>query len=141
MNSNSHRGDTPVTVGNDNFVLCYDLNACALIMEKLGLSSFEQLAEMGQAKGGIGLSEIRYLLWAGLQRHHPDLSEKEVGALEWDLEEIGPKLGDAFQKGLLRRSPPDLEKKVTRKSKTGTGKKSKSGRTRQESSAQTSSGD
>lgn len=130
MTTNPHRGDTPVTVGDGNLVLCYDLNACALIMEKLGLDNFEQLAEMGQAKGGIGLSQIRYLLWAGLQRHHSDLSENDVGALEWDLEEIGPKLGDAFQRGLLRQSPPDVEKKVTRKSKTGTGKRPKSERTK-----------
>lgn len=141
MSSNPHRGDTPVTVGDDSFVLCYDLNACALIMEKLGLSNFEQLAEMGQREGGVGLSEIRYLLWAGLQRHHPKFSENDVGAMEWDLEEVGPVLGGAFQKGLLRRTPPDVEKKVTRKSRTGTGRQSKSEPTKPESSAQTSSGD
>ncbi len=141
MSSNPHRGDTQIEVGQETYTLCYDLNACALIMEKLGLSSFEQLAEMGQAKGGMGLSEIRYLLWAGTQRHHPELSENEVGALEWDLESVGPILGDAFQRGLLRRTPPDVEKKVTRKNRTGTGKTSKSEPTKPESSAQTSSGD
>ena len=133
MSANSHRGDTQITVGQETYTLCYDLNACALIMEKLGLDSFEQLAEMGEAKGGIGLSEIRYLLWAGLQRHHPDLTETDVGALEWDLETVGPKLGDAFQKGLLRQTPPDVEKKVTVTRKSpGTGKRDKSEHTKQE---------
>jgi len=139
MSTNSHRGDTQITVGQETYTLCYDLNACALVMDQLGLSRFEELAERTQDTG-MGLSDIRYIMWAGLQRHHPELTVNEVGAIEWDLVEVGSILAEAFQRGLLRESPPDIEKKVTRQKKTGTGKRHKSERTKQESQARTSSG-
>ena len=100
---NSHRGDTPIEVGGVAYTLCYDLNATAMVMEHLGLTSFEQLAD-GVSLSGIGMSDLIHMMWAGLQHHHPDLTLKEVGALDWDISEVAKKLGEAFQKGLVRKT-------------------------------------
>lgn len=122
---NPHRGDTPIEVGGETYTLCFDLNACASIMDKFELEEFEDLADKG-IDGKFSLKDLIFVLWAGLQHHHPDLTVKEVGAMEWALEEVGPIIGDAFQKGLTRTVPPTVEKKPTvRRKKVGTGNKSK----------------
>lgn len=138
---NAHRGDTKIEVGKETYTLCYDLNACAMIMDKFSLADFEDLAEKALSELGFDLRDLIYILWTGLQRHHPELPEADVGGLEWDLDEIGPIIGNAFRKGLVRKTQPDMEKKVTRRSKTGAGRRSKSAPTKQESPAPTSSGD
>ena len=138
---NPHRGDTKIDVGGGSYTLCYDLNACALIMDKFDLTDFEDLAEKSMSEAGFDIRDFIYILWAGLQRVHPDMTELEVGGLEWELDSIGPVIGAAFQKGLMRKTQPEVEKKVTRKRKTGAGRKHKSGPTRQVSPAQISSGD
>jgi len=102
---NTHRGDTPIVVGGAAYILCYDLNATAMVMDHLGLTSFEQLAD-GIGLSGVGMSDLIYIMWAGLQHHHPDLTEKEVGALDWDISEAAASLGEAFQKGLARKTQP-----------------------------------
>ena len=117
--SNPHRGDTPVMVGSIEYTLCYDLNACALIMERLGIKTFEEIPESLKAKN-LGLSDVRFFLWAGLQHHHPEFTEEEVGALEWDLTEVAVQLGPAIQKGLIRTTPPKGGQS-TKKTRHGTG--------------------
>ncbi len=138
---NPHRGDTPIEVGEEIYTLCYDLNACAMIMDKFDMEDFEDLAEKALSESGFDLRDFIFIIWVGMQRHHSDLKEHDVGGLEWDLNEIGPVIGEAFSKGLIRQTSPDIEKKVTRKKKPGAGRKRNSGRTKPASSAQTSSGD
>ena len=104
---NPHRGDTPIEVAGVAYTLCYDLNATAMVMDKMGLTSFEQLAD-GIGLSGVGMSELIYIMWAGLQHHHPELTEKEVGAMDWDISEAAAQLGDAFQKGLTRKTAPNM---------------------------------
>lgn len=104
---NSHRGDTPVEVAGVAYTLCYDLNATAMVMDHLGLTSFEQLAD-GVSLSGVGMSDLIYIMWAGLQHHHPDLTVKEVGAMDWDIAYAGKMLGEAFQKGLTRSTAPSM---------------------------------
>lgn len=137
---NPHRGDTPIEVGQKTYTICYDLNACAMIMDKFSLKDFEDLADKALSESGFDLRDLIYILWVGLLRHHSELPEADVGGLEWDLDGIGPVIGEAFRKGLMRKTQPDMEKKVTRKRKTGAGRRSKSARTKPESPAQTSSG-
>ncbi len=120
--TNPHRGNTPVEVGGEKYTLCFDLNACAMVMERLGLESFEDLAEKA-VSDKIGLREVVYMLWAGLQRNHPEMTEQDVGALEWDLQEVGPVLGDAFSSGLIRKTTPARTTKKKTKKKRGTGRK------------------
>ncbi len=107
---NPHRGDTPIEVGEGSnkqqFTLCYDLNACAMVMKKLGVNNLSSLSN-GTQLSSVALDDIIYVLWAGLQRHHPELTEKEVGALEWDLAEATGKIGEAFVLGLTRNTKPE----------------------------------
>lgn len=124
---NPHRGDTPVDVGGQSLTLCYDLNACAQVMNHLEIKSFEKLGNIDLAQ--CSLSDIIFMLWAGLQRHHPDYTLEQVGELEWDLAEVLPEIGNAFQLGLTRHrtigdreetGADNAEGKGSRKSGTGT---------------------
>ena len=112
---NKHRGDTPVKVGDEMYTLCYDLNACALVMDRLDIKDMTELASL---EVEIGVRDFIYILWAGLQRNHPDLDESDVGALEWDLEEHGQKMVEALQRGLTRKKPPKGKGGVAKKRKS-----------------------
>jgi len=100
-----HRADVPVEVEGQTYTLCYDLNACALVMDRLGVKSFKQLSD-GVEFADLGLRDFIYILWAGLQRHHPDLTERDVGAMDWDLESAAESVVTAFEKALVRKTPP-----------------------------------
>jgi len=103
---NKHRGDTTVEVEGQTYTICYDLNACAKVMDHLEITSFEQLAD-GVSLSGLGLKDLLYIYWCGFNRNHPDLSLEDIGAMEWDLSEMALKVGEAFRRGLLREVPPE----------------------------------
>lgn len=141
---NPHRGDTPIEVGGEKLTLCYDLNACAMVMDHLNIRSFEAMGNLDLAN--VGLNDILHILWAGLQRHHPDLDVQDVGAMEWDLNDILPVVGQAFNRGLVRESKADQAAEGGAEGnagaatgKSGTGKKHSVSRTKR-GSGQTSSG-
>lgn len=85
--------------------LRYDLNALALLEEKLG-RSISQLDDVE-----MGIRSIRALIWAGLQHDDPDLTEQDVGA--W----IGPggvsitdammKVGEALKEAFGGENPTE----------------------------------
>jgi hypothetical protein len=102
---NPHRGDTPIEAGSESFTLCYDLNAIALIMARFSISDIDELARLQEKDKQITFSDLIFILWAGLQHHHEELTEKQVGALDWDLETASLVVGGAFQKSLMRSSP------------------------------------
>lgn len=127
---NPHRGDTPIEVAGEQYTLCYDLNACAEVMEYLGVDSFEAMGTLDL--GDMGLKQILHLIWAGLQRHHPELDLHDVGAIEWDLNEILPDIAEAFERGLVRKDSPAgggraegkaRKKKATKRTSPGTGRR------------------
>ncbi len=125
---NKHRGDTPVKVGTgedaQELVLCYDLNACAMVMEELGIDNMEDLADPSKLNEKLSIGTLIYILWAGLQRHHPDLEKQEVGAMEWDLEGAGEVIGKAFTRGLMRNKKPSRSGGTSsKKARRGTGRK------------------
>jgi hypothetical protein len=54
--------------------LCYDMNAVALVKQKLGKSMFNQ-----KELAAVDPSEWPVILWAGLQRYQGNLTLQEVG--------------------------------------------------------------
>jgi len=118
--SNPHRGDTPITVGGIQYTLCFDLNACAAIMDHFKMKHIEELATIGNDMS-LGMRDIIYMLWQGLMHHHSEMTEAEVGSIEWDIVEMAPLIAEAFQRGLMRKNPPKHEKKVVARREIGTG--------------------
>lgn len=131
---NPHRGDTTVVVGGGEYTICYDLNAVAKVMERMGIQKLESLADL-EALNSAGVSDLIYIIWCGFNRHHPEMTVEEVGGLEWDLAEVNNWLGDAFNRGLTRKTVPDVEGQDQEKKEDppnpGTGRKRKSLPTRQ----------
>ena len=70
---NPHRGDTEVTIREETYTLCYDLNAAAKVMDRLGIKSFEAMASENIDLNTAGLDDLIYILWCGFNRHHPEL--------------------------------------------------------------------
>lgn len=129
--TNPHRGDTSIKVGGEDFTLCYDLNATQQVFERLGVDSFEKMTA-GIAVDKLGVGDIIYILWAGLQRHHPEMTVKDVGALEWDLQGINDTWSSAFERALVVKAPEETVAAPAREGKkdgpptrSGTGKESK----------------
>lgn len=93
---NPNRGDVEILLDGRPHTLRYTLNALAELAERLEierLSDFENLGE-------LGVGELRFLLWLGLKKHHPELSEAQVGDMDMDLAEVGTKIGEAFSASL-----------------------------------------
>ncbi len=56
--------------------LCYDMNAAALVRQKLGKSIFSR-ADMTS----LDLSEWPVIVWAGVQRHHKGITIEDLGGV------------------------------------------------------------
>ncbi len=56
--------------------LCFDMNAAALVKEKLGKSIFDQ----GELKT-LDPSDWPVIVWAGLQRHQKGITIEDVGSV------------------------------------------------------------
>ncbi|NIU01082.1 MAG: hypothetical protein GWN01_09200 [Nitrosopumilaceae archaeon] len=99
---NPHRGDTDIDIDGVRYTLCYDLNALAKVMKRLGIRSLKEIASTESLDLG-GIDDLIYILWAGLQRHHSELTEHDVGAMNWDLTEAASVLGEAIQSSVAHK--------------------------------------
>lgn len=96
MAANKERGEIPLKVGDTTYVLKLTSNACCA-METASGRTFSQLL------AGVAnecLSDIRLMLWAMLQAHHPTLTLLDVGDL---IDEAGGVLEVDKQLGLVVR--------------------------------------
>lgn len=56
-------------------MLAYDFGAFCMLEEKAGMKISVLLQEL---QDGLGFGELRDFVWAGLQKHHGDMSEPEI---------------------------------------------------------------
>lgn len=75
--ANPVKGEVGFEVDDKTYTLLLDINALCIVEERLGIKSITEL-EFGE---GMSIRTIRSIFWAGLQEHHPDLTEKEAGRL------------------------------------------------------------
>lgn len=62
-----------------DLTLCYNFGTFCALEEKTG----KKMPELMQAmQEGIGFSELRDFLWAGLLKHHPQTEEEVVSLLD-----------------------------------------------------------
>ncbi|OWJ81366.1 GTA-gp10 family protein [Haematobacter missouriensis] len=76
--ANSFLGEVKVVANGSTFTLRLDFNAmCAFEDASGGTSSFDLLARY--EVGAIRATEMRLLIWAALQHHHPDTTHETAG--------------------------------------------------------------
>ena len=85
MTANRLRGEYPLRVGEKTYTLRYGVNALIALSEGLGCKT---IMEIGQrlSSDRISFRDLRMLLKAALERHHPEISETDVGDL---IDEMG----------------------------------------------------
>lgn len=91
--ANRHRGEVDVELGGKIRQLRFTFHALALVEEKLGLTSIEEVFPRLQAKS---LRVVITLLWAGLIHDEPELTEREVGEMDFDLSAAMLAAGEAL---------------------------------------------
>lgn len=61
---------------SQDFQLCFDMNAAALVKKELGKSVFSR-----QEMQNLDFSEWRVVVWAGLHRHQKGITVEDVGSV------------------------------------------------------------
>lgn len=80
--ANPQRGTVEVELDGKPHQLRYTLNALAEIENRLGLQSIDEVLT---ALKGLSMRSLRTLLWAGLLDQRPELSEQDVGRMDFEF--------------------------------------------------------
>ncbi len=83
--TNPHKGDVPFDVGGQTYTLRYSHNALAALERSQGKGLPKILNELTDTET-MTLGKVISFLWAGLQKHHPGITEEQVGDLLDDLD-------------------------------------------------------
>jgi len=75
--ANPHRGQVPLQAVGTTYTLCLSTNA---MCELEGLTG-EAIGTLAEKMNGdsVRMTDVRALVWAALQDHHPDADLKEAG--------------------------------------------------------------
>ncbi|MDB5540524.1 MAG: hypothetical protein JWQ89_2251 [Devosia sp.] len=94
--ANPIRGEVDITVGGKTYTIKLGRNALASVEGLLG-RGFPEIAQSLTSDPQIVV--MRAILWAGLQRYHPELDLMQVGDLmdEAGDDLIGEKIGEALR--------------------------------------------
>ncbi|MDF2994678.1 MAG: hypothetical protein K0R27_315 [Xanthobacteraceae bacterium] len=82
MMANPHRGQTPLTVGENTYLLSLSMNAMCSLEAHLNLPIFKILLELDVIEKNplnMRLSLLRSVLWAMLQDHQPAAGIRDAG--------------------------------------------------------------
>jgi hypothetical protein len=74
---NAVKGEVSFAQGGDTFTLVYDVDALCVAEEALDMAVEDILAQLNAKRRKMGV--VRAVLWAGLRRHHPELTLLGVG--------------------------------------------------------------
>lgn len=102
---NPKLGDVDFKVGAKNYVLNMGVNALCLIEEKAGAPATEIIERLMVTPR---LSDVRMLLWAGLQRHHAGVSIDAAGDMVQALNRGDRKAFEIILES-MRLCSPDAE--------------------------------
>lgn len=98
---NPHRGDVELPVGGKLYTLRYGHASIYALERKTGKSIMQIMREMDNADE-MRIGNVIELLWAGLQKHHPEITMDDVCDLLDQVEggsmSVVGIIGDAFQK-------------------------------------------
>lgn len=120
--ANPHKGEVGFTADGREWVLRYSANALCTLEDALDMSTGEMVARLQDA-GGVRMTTLRAVFWAGLQDHHKDVSKERAGEL---MDEVGyDKAGSLIGQAFARTFPEEEAGKKARPPKggaAGTGK-------------------
>lgn len=111
MAANKQKGEFPLTVGDRDFVLVLDFDAMELIEERLStphrvVTAHEAVFEV-ISRTFPPFKHSRAVLWAALQRKHPEMTLAKVAEL---IEEMGgTEHVVAAILGMYKAAKPDAE--------------------------------
>ncbi len=78
--ANSFLGEISIEHDGETYVLRCDFNAMAAFEEKTGQNALEAFAAL-EGGGQLKVSDLIAMMWAFLQRHHPEASQQFAGDL------------------------------------------------------------
>ncbi len=128
---NPQKGDVPFEAGGRKYTLCYSHRALVLLEEQLDKGLVKIIKEVDGWRTNpddIRLGTVCSMLWAGLQKHQPDMTIDDATAILDDLDggvaTAIDLLGEGFQKafnasGTKGTNPP-------KRAENGTGMSSSS---------------
>jgi hypothetical protein len=82
---NPHKGDVSFEVNGKTYTLRYSHLALVKLENVLNKGLAQILSELSKP-GDMRLGTVLALLWAGLQKHHPGLSEEDASEILDDVE-------------------------------------------------------
>lgn len=82
---NPHKGDVALRVGEEDYTLRYSHSALVALERALDKGLLEIMEQIASARD-MRLGTVVALLWAGLQKHHPGMSEGDACDLLDDIE-------------------------------------------------------
>jgi hypothetical protein len=93
--NNPIKGEVGFEVEGQPHTLQYTINSLCVLEDKLNMS----VGEIGQRMSAdMRLGFLRTVFWAGLQEHHPDITERDAGEMISAVgpAEVGQMIGQAF---------------------------------------------
>jgi hypothetical protein len=103
---NPHQGDVTLEVAGKQYVLRYSHRSLVLLEDKLDKGLMQIMRDIDGWKThpeNMRLGTIAAMLWAGLQKHHPDMTLDDATDLLDEVEggtvKIIDVIGEGFQRG------------------------------------------
>ncbi len=96
--ANPFRGKVTLKAGDEQYEVSFSINAVCEIEEHFG-KPIAEVGKMMQAGDAFEMKTLRFVLWAGLQDNHDDLTIKDAGniASNAGIEECGVAISKAFE--------------------------------------------
>lgn len=98
------RGEFPLKACGTDWVLRFDFNALAFFEERSGIPALQFMTDMEKAGAVPRISDLRLMLWAGLQRHHSDVPIETAGDI---LSENPQAIIEGMTRAMPAQSPAD----------------------------------
>lgn len=96
---------TKIELAGNHYKLHFDFEAFCLLEEMTGINALD-----GEVWEKPSASTLSTLLWAAMQRHHPELSVKDVRK-KISFGDM-PKLSEALVEAFEKASPPSEDKEA-----------------------------
>lgn len=92
--ANPHKGDVTLSVGDRAYTMCYSHLALVKLENLLDKDVMQIMGDLQQSRENIRVGTVVALLWAGLQKHHPEISYEDAAGL---LDDIDGGVGTAME--------------------------------------------
>lgn len=107
--ANPQRGEAAIRSDGQEYTLAFNHNALCILEDRFD----KPISEIGQRlQAGIGVRDLRTILWVGLRKHHGELTEEQVGEIMdgmGGLEQVGEALGKAMAAAFARKGRAEGE--------------------------------